>query len=196
MYSKITDSLTEFLIDSKTITNNEDKIYRYGIKLSLELLVSLLSMLFICNVLKMSLEGVLYMCVFGTVRSFSGGFHFKKFIHCYCGSCIVLLLSLIACKFTKGGLTVCFVLIVLLAVLIYRLTPIRQINLEIDITECSRLRMEARVILLTCISICGCLYYFRCERILRVVMLSLFTNLLAMLLGNIYYKYCRQVSVR
>ena len=83
----------------KNIINIEDiEIVAHGIIIGVRLCINTLLTFLLGMLLDMAFESIFFIIMFSAVRSYAGGFHFKKPVYCYIMSSAVIILALVIAK--------------------------------------------------------------------------------------------------
>lgn len=88
---KITYFLARLLVESVESDEEQLEIYQYGFFLLIEQIVGLGVPALLCLAAGWGKEYLLFLGVFMTVRTISGGFHMKTYIQCFVGSFLFIL---------------------------------------------------------------------------------------------------------
>ena len=124
--NKIAEIICKWLIKTGGISADDRELYQYAIYSFLFEFAPLIIVLILGYIIKIPLEGILFIVPFLLIRKFSGGFHLQSATVCFCLSSIVLFLFLLFIKrmlyFQIAILFSCIV--VLAAVCIIMFSPI------------------------------------------------------------------------
>lgn len=132
--------LANFLLKKKAISQEDYSIYQYGLLVSLELICTFFTVLFVMIVLNCHKEGLIILGTFSIIRMYSGGLHLKHFYTCYFMSCIVLVGSVIGCKYNLLSNQYIFFINLFLSILILTLGPVSSIEYEVSKKEYEELK--------------------------------------------------------
>lgn len=87
------------MLAEKNIINIEDiEIVAHGIIIGVRLCINTLLTFLLGMLLDMAFESIFFIIMFSAVRSYAGGFHFKKSVYCYIMSSAVIILALVIAK--------------------------------------------------------------------------------------------------
>ncbi|MDO4444318.1 MAG: accessory gene regulator B family protein [Bacillota bacterium] len=95
----ITYYLAKQLMVDKEIDGSKLEIYQYGFFLLIEQLIGLGIPAILCLAAGWGKEYLLFLAVFMTVRTVSGGFHMKTYIRCFIGSFLFILGLMLSIEF-------------------------------------------------------------------------------------------------
>lgn len=186
--NKIANYLTCYLVKKKVIEVKFFDIYRYGFSVIIEMGLSLITMLLLNAVIGTGYKGLIYLTVFISVRSFSGGIHLKKFYSCYSCSCIMYVVCMIVCKYIRLSFGINLIMSAVLSIFIYALTPVKQYGLDINAKEYQLLKKNISKVLFIWI-LFEIIVGGRVgdSSLMMYIGVALFTNFLSMIMGNIMY---------
>lgn len=118
----ISEKIAKLLLEKNYIESSMYDIYKYGIMMLFEVMLSFITSIFICCMMGMFLEGIIFFALFIPIRSYLGGLHMKSYVACFLCSGITMTLILILVKYLKPEpmisvivLTFCEILIIFLA---------------------------------------------------------------------------------
>ena len=80
---KISEKITNILLDKKYIEQSMYEIYKYGIMMLFEIMLSFITSIIISCAMGMFIEGIIFLAVFIPIRSYLGGLHMKRYISCF-----------------------------------------------------------------------------------------------------------------
>lgn len=119
---KISEKITNILLDKKYIEQSMYEIYKYGIMMLFEIMLSFITSIIISCAMGMFIEGIIFLAVFIPIRSYLGGLHMKRYISCFLCSAITMAIILLLVKYLEPQpvvsvviLSTCEILIMLLA---------------------------------------------------------------------------------
>ena len=127
--------LTEYVIKKGMIKEDENEIYEYGFVIALEMGISLLLCFCIAASLNMCVEGILFFTVFIPLRSYAGGLHMEKFLHCLLLSCITFSGILLSVKLFRIPICMSLLATLIMGYAVYRMNPVENHNRQIDREE-------------------------------------------------------------
>lgn len=97
MVEKITKQITKWLIRNHSITEADVELYEYAV---FNLIMKILPFLIIipfCIITGTIINGCILVCVFLSIRTFSGGYHAKTALRCFISSSVIVV-TLILCS--------------------------------------------------------------------------------------------------
>lgn len=119
---KVSERITKLLLEKNYIEQSMYEVYKYGIMMLFEVMLSFITSIFVCCIMGMFLEGIIFFALFIPIRSYLGGLHMKSYVACFLCSGITMTLILILVKYLKLEpmistivLTICEILIIFLA---------------------------------------------------------------------------------
>lgn len=91
-------NLAKMLAEKNIINIDDVEIIVHGITIGMRLCINTLLTLMLGVTLDMAFESIFFIIMFSAVRSYAGGFHFKKPGCCYIMSSAVIILALVIAK--------------------------------------------------------------------------------------------------
>jgi len=102
MYAASARALASKLLRWGVIAEAELDEKIYGLKNGIALIICSFTILVIGFLMGMPLEGAVFLAMFATLRSYTGGFHCGGDLSCYLSSCATTVLFLAACRYMLG----------------------------------------------------------------------------------------------
>lgn len=100
MISKISNKITERLVQKNVISEDETELFHYGLFIIFSELSALIYCLLVGTVLKVIFVSVLFYAVFGVLHRFAGGFHVKTELCCQIITSLFFLMGIVGTKFS------------------------------------------------------------------------------------------------
>lgn len=185
---KIAEKLTSYIIEKEVISNEDYEIYKYGFLTGIEILLCVITCFIISMKLQMIYECAAFFFVFISLRSFVGGLHMNSFMACYWCSVITLFITLMMIKYYPVSNEASMVAIISEALLVWKMSPVENINRPVDEGEAKIFSLRIKRILA---AICvGALfvYLLNWNEILNTTMYTLLVIFISMILGMIKNK--------
>lgn len=134
-----------FRMKTEELVNDED-VYRFGLECLLLKMIHYLSYVFIGFSLHMTVPMLVSVMILMGLKSKTGGYHAKTRLGCYFFSCFIVFLI---CLLNKVEFPIwLFALAVFLAnFIIWRFTPVENVNRELDQLEIKDFRRQALLLL-------------------------------------------------
>lgn len=146
MFSKISNALTEALVQSHIIAVEDRDIYYYGIQQGLIALLNFVTTLILGCLCGLIWESIIYMFSYIPLRHYTGGFHAKSPARCYVFSILLLLFVLSAMKQFRLSCATCCVIAASAFIIISILAPVEDHNKPLDSIERQVFRKRASLI--------------------------------------------------
>ena len=96
MLHKLAEDISFYLITNKVIDIEDRDIYIYGLELLLSTLSTSISILILGLLIGEWILALAYLCVYFFLKSFTGGYHAKRYYECYIYSISVFIVLIIA----------------------------------------------------------------------------------------------------
>ncbi len=187
MMERIAKKLTAYIIGKGIVAESEERIYLYGFQMGLELISNLIVSILIAMKMDMLPQAAIFFIVFIPIRSYAGGFHFEKYLHCFILSVVtyVGVLELSQILTIAGEIHV--VADVVLLILVRYLFPVQNVRRMIDKDEKQYFSKKLQQILVADFVLIVVLLVLKKEDLLAVVSLTLVLIVVSMIAGKIKY---------
>ena len=187
MMERIAKKLTAYIIGKGIVAESEERIYLYGFQMGLELISNLIVSILIAMKMDMLPQAAIFFIVFIPIRSYAGGFHFEKYLHCFILSVVtyVGVLELSQILTIAGEIHV--VADVVLLILVRYLFPVQNVRRMIDKDEKQYYSKKLQQILVADFVLIVVLLVLKKEDLLAVVSLTLVLIVVSMIAGKIKY---------
>ena len=108
-----------FLRRGNNFSSEEEEVYRYGLRVWIEMLIYLMCCFFISVFIGMIKEFFFFFGIFYSIRSYVGGLHMNSYIKCLSVSCMVFVVTMLLAKYFNMKVYVSMCLIIVSLYLIY-----------------------------------------------------------------------------
>lgn len=135
MLAKLSECITQSLIDNQIIESEERELYRYGIQEGLTIVLNLVTTLLIGLLCDMIWQSIVFTVAYIPLRSFAGGYHAKTTIGCYIFSIVLITAVLLTMKLLPISSFVCCIMLLCSGVCIFVLAPVENHNKPLDDVE-------------------------------------------------------------
>lgn len=126
------------LLEEREIVQKEDKeLVVYGLLTGSKLVLNTITTILLGALFGLALESIFFLCTFSWIRTYAGGYHCEKAIHCYFFSSIIVAGSLGVIRFTPGEyyLGVGLAMLVVSLPLLLKCAPIETVTKPFDDDE-------------------------------------------------------------
>lgn len=148
MIEKISAKLTNYIIKNGSIHENEKEIYEYGMTSFIAMGCNTISFFLISYMCDMFFEGIIYGALFIILRIYAGGAHLSKNISCFIASSGLVIGTLLLVKYTSINQSIIITLTMIMALVIWTLSPVEAKNRPLDMIEYKVYRYRVRAVLL------------------------------------------------
>jgi accessory gene regulator B len=149
MLNKLAAKISSKMLQRGVISGDMFDIYVYGFELVLSFLFSVAVMLFVGIVTNRILHTVLFLLVFITLRSFTGGYHANTYGVCFAVTISVFIVTILLAEY----INICWwYYLLLLSVglpLIYIFAPIEHHNKPLETNDKARCKMISTILFLS-----------------------------------------------
>lgn len=187
MMERIAKKLTAYIIGKGIVAESEEKIYLYGFQMGLELISNLIVSILIAIKMDMLPQAAIFFIVFIPIRSYAGGFHFEKYLHCFILSVVTYVGVLELSQILTIAGEIHIVADVVLLILVRYLFPVQNVRRMIDEDEKRYFSKKLQQILVAEFVLIVVLLVLKKEDLLAVVNLTLVLIVVSMIAGKIKY---------
>jgi accessory gene regulator B len=144
MFNKLSESLTNRLIETGIINTDELEIYRFGLETLMMKLCHLASYLLLGIFFDKLLELLLFIAAFIPLREYAGGYHAKTPLRCYLVSCLTVISLLFLLHATPSQvMNYSIILAFLASTILFFVVPVESANKPLDESEKTYYRSKA-----------------------------------------------------
>lgn len=143
---KLRDKLVQSMAEDGAIEQDEIEVYRFGVQLLSETVISFAIFLIIAALFGSIVEFVIFTGAFALLRQYAGGYHADRFISCLLISCCVITLFCIAIRLPYTAVYFIGALSVISLIIIILLAPVDSKHKRI--TEADRTKYRKKLIII------------------------------------------------
>lgn len=99
MLYALSSKIVEELIEKEKINKESKEVALYGIEMTIELLINIISTITLGLMFGLVFESIIFLIMYSFIRTSAGGYHCEKMINCYLLSCGIIILTLSTVKF-------------------------------------------------------------------------------------------------
>lgn len=133
--NKLAKILANYVIQKGAVKEDEKTVYEYGFLITLEAVLCLITCFGISLILHTISECILFFIIFIPLRSYAGGLHLDNYWSCFSLSCLTFFAIMMIDKYFDFPTYFTFVAFLLLAMAVYNMYPVENINREVDTDE-------------------------------------------------------------
>ena len=165
MLHKLSTHIAQQLLANGVISDDDFELYEFSAFCFLFNLIPLGLSIAIGTALNMFWKSILFIIPYVSIRTFSGGFHFKSAKLCFLVTNMILFFSLIITKkmICIGRSAIFLALILLASLTVFLLSPIDSDARKLTSSETSAFRRVARYLVITFLAIDLVFRYFFCR---------------------------------
>ncbi len=193
MFQSQVTRLTDFLVEKELCKVEDKELVVHGLCGGIELIFNIITTFVLGMAFGMVIKSFVFLIFYSFIRTYAGGYHCKKALHCYCVSSFVVVAVLIAVRVTPVFymVRINFAMLLISIPVILKFAPVGTPTkmLEAEETEYFRKKVR-RNLLVECVAI-AILLYFEMYDYAYVVGLGVFVSAMLVLLGW----YVNEVSV-
>lgn len=196
MMKRLSERLTQYVVDSGAISKESYAIYQYGFQIGLEMLCCLAVCSGIAVYLRMIPEFIALTVFFMLLRSYAGGVHLNSFWKCFICSITVQTSVLVLNDLYEFSLRNAWEIIILSSVLILRTSPVQNINRELDNDEKAHSKKTVMKILSALLIFAGYCTFVSINKMVSLMAFIVLTVLISQCAGIVKYKIEKDISGR
>jgi accessory gene regulator B len=182
------ENVVLWLIENGTVDKNEKDLYSFGIRQGLIQVFSMMSIVLVSILINGVIEMILFLAAFIPLRIYAGGYHAEKELNCYILSTVTCVVAVLAIKFSPFSFPIYTLLLVMSAVVIFKVAPVSAVNKLLDKKEKKVFGIRTRIIvLIESVSYCA-LAFFGMEKISKVIFYGFLLMVVTLLVGQIKLK--------
>lgn len=132
---KMTNMLTNFIIQHSDAKKEDTEIIAFGVKYGLITLAEILGMVVVSFIMRELIPGVVILIAFISIRVYAGGYHAKTLLRCVVMSNILFILTILGYKMLYLPIIVKRLIVLLLGVLILIFSPVENDNRRLSENE-------------------------------------------------------------
>lgn len=187
MISKLSTRLTEKLLSSGTISDQDKELYIYGLFMLISHLIFLIITCIFGLVLKCLLESIIFYIAFMLIRRYAGGYHASTETRCEVLSTLSILACIVVIRLSKiyDFQTVLLLITTLSAVCIFVFCPLDTPEKPLSYKEFKYFRKVSWLILLTIVLAIIVSYVFKFQIVTVPCCMSLILESILLAAGKI-----------
>lgn len=144
MFNKMSEGLTNRLVETGIINSDELETYRFGLENLMMKICHLVSYVLLGIFFDKLLELLLFIAVFIPLREYSGGYHAKTPLKCYFVSCLTVISLLFLLHVTPSQvMNYSIVLAFFSSIALFLVVPVQSANKPLDESEKAYYRSKA-----------------------------------------------------
>jgi len=131
MSEKFADKLAKMQL----ISIGDKEIYSYGFKQGILLLLNAITVIVVGLIFNMVWQTIIFMVAYSFIRGYAGGYHAKTPFICYLFSIVMIIVVLWLIKSIPWNGFICFIIVLVSSILIFKLAPVEDSNKPLDQKE-------------------------------------------------------------
>lgn len=188
----ISGKITEYVIETGVVSKELYAVYQYGFQIGLEMFCCLSVCLLIAIYLHLIPDFLIITGIFILLRTYAGGVHLDSFGACFICSVIVQTATLLIGIKYPMPIKYAWLIIALNSILIYKLSPVENINRELDKEEKEHCRKVTLKIIIVILIIAGFCTIRSIYKITSLIAITMAIVLLSQCLGIIKFKLSKK----
>lgn len=186
MIRRLSEKITEFLLDRKILPQEEAEVYEYGFELLISSLIGFVIVLVSGLIFGLLPESMLFYIIFVSVRPFCGGFHADTHMKCkltfIAVYALVMLFSHIFANYYRIIYHVLLLTVYWLSIILY--APVEHKNKPLDSDERARNR-KVSIILAAALTAVSAAAAFLALKYAAIIVLTLFSVSMLMIITKL-----------
>ena len=185
MYVKLVDQL----IKREIINPMDADLYLYGLRNGILLLISIIAFLAIGLIFNKFVEIIVFLLSYAPLRQYCGGYHAKTAKRCFIGSVLAILLVIVVLDNINWTIELCFLAVLISALIIFKLAPVADPNKPFDEDEVWVFKESARFVLAVELLLIVVFIQYGFIFLLSSMSLAFIAIALMLVLGALKWKY-------
>lgn len=186
MISKLAKNIAHFFVVQKTVEENKEAIYAYGMELLISDVLNTLIVLLIALISHTLPAMIVFTAVFMGLRKFAGGYHANSHLSCMLTLVVVMLIfSYGICNVSEKYAWIISIGFVVISIpVIFNLAPVPHPNKPVSEEKGAKLKKRSRILVLLLSMLALLLIIFRLNKISLYVSSGMFLSALAAVMGS------------
>lgn len=186
MISKLAKNIAHFFVVQKTVEENKEAIYAYGMELLISDVLNTLIVLLIALISHTLPAMIVFTAVFMGLRKYAGGYHANSHLSCMLTLIVVMLFfSYGICNVSeKYAWTISIGFVVISIPVIFNLAPVPHPNKPVSEEKGAKMKRYSRILVLLLSILALLLIIFRLNKISLYVSSGIFLSALAAIMGS------------
>lgn len=184
----LADKLANFVVRSGVVPEQAYVVFQYGFQIGIEMGFCFVVSFCIALFLHMLPEFLVFITIFILLRTYAGGLHMESFVACFLCSVIVQTAALVLSSLYHLPLMGAWVIIVSCSSLILWLSPVDNVNRELEEIEKAHFKKVTLKIVIGIWLFSGGCTIFQAEEWVSLVALTILIVLCSQFIGIIKYK--------
>jgi accessory gene regulator B len=187
MFHKTSNTITENLVKSGTITSADKEVYLFGIQQGFVILLNILTTIVLGILLETLWQILLFTISYIGLRSFAGGYHAKTPQRCYIMSTILTLVVALLQKYIALSVASYIGLLLFSTIIILVLSPVENNNKPLDDLEKRVYRRTSIIVCLIEVLITITLLLLNIAFVGSCIIWAMFVVSIMMILGTVHF---------
>lgn len=184
----LADKLADYVVRSGVVPEQAYAVFQYGFQIGIEMVICFMASLSIALFLHMLPEFLVFIIIFILLRTYAGGLHMGSFVSCFLCSVIVQTAVLVLNSVYHFPLMCAWFIIVSCSSLILWLSPVGNVNRELDENEKKHFKKVIFKIVIGIWLFSGGCMVFSEKDFVSLVALTMLIVLCSQYIGMIKYK--------
>lgn len=172
--------------------SDENELYIFGVNQFLNMLLNILTALFIGILFGETLRIILFMLAYVPLRSYAGGWHSRTPLRCYIFSVIMLIVVSIGMKYLSVAEWIYYVILAVATLIVFVLSPVEDRNKPLDEIEYKVFKKRTMLITAAELTVALLLKLLTLDNLFVAVIYSFFVLSLMLVSGKV--KNCFDLS--
>lgn len=181
----ILEKLTDKLIKTQIIDEEEKELYIYGFKQGFILLINIITVIIIGLHFKMIWQSIVFMISYSLLRAYAGGYHTSTQLRCYLFSIIMIMSVLWGLSQIPRNGTICFVITMISGIIIFKFAPVEDQNKPLSQLEQTVFKERTNIILIILIGHIVLFWFIGLWEISTCISVAVFVISIMLVLGKI-----------
>lgn len=188
----LSEKLTNYVIKTGVVSKELYAVYQYGFQIGLEMFCCFTACFIIAVYLHIISEFIIFTGIFIMLRTYAGGIHLNSFGSCFICSVVVQTVALLISITYQFPIKSAWIIIIISAILIYKLSPVESISRKLDKEEKKHCKKITLIIIISICIFAGCCTLGCAYKAVSLIALTMMIVFISQCFGIIKYKLCKK----
>lgn len=142
------NSLINSWVDQNVVEKNKKELVEYGLHQGVFMSINVVTIILISYLFHQSINGILFLVFFSSLRSYAGGYHSSSILRCYFISTLIVIVVNFSFHVGIWTRTLAGIVNIFSVIILVKIAPVDSENRRLETSEIILFRMKTRKILL------------------------------------------------
>ncbi len=190
----LSEKLTDKLVNSQIINDEEKDLYYYGFKQGFLLLLNMVTVIIIGIIFNMVWQSVVFMISYSLLRVYAGGYHANTQLRCYLFFIGMITAVLWLMKFIPWNSFICLMITAVSSMVILLMAPVEDTNKPLDQKEKEIFKKQTNIVLAILIGFVLFFWLMGGRQVPICIVMAIWMVSAMLVLGRIKNKYAKTIK--